>query len=72
MFYPEVTVAQLCSLYIANSDPVKIWDSEKEETVYEGTFEGAEYSGYAHAPVHMFGIGYSEFDPQSEIICIYI
>lgn len=68
----EVTVAQLCSLYNVKTESVEIWDAEQQETVFRGTFEGAACSDYAHVPVLMFGVGYDEFEPEGQIVCIYI
>lgn len=50
------TVEDLAELYIEGSEEVHIWDIEKEETVYTGTFNDVVYTDFAEEEVASFGI----------------
>lgn len=50
------TVEDLAELYIEGSEEVHIWDTEKEETVYTGTFNDVVYTDFAEEEVASFGI----------------
>ena len=50
------TVEDLAGLYIEGSEKVRIWDIEKEENVYTGTFNDVVYTDFAEEEVASFGI----------------
>lgn len=50
------TVEDLAGLYIEGSEEVRIWDIEKEENVYTGTFNDVVYTDFAEEEVASFGI----------------
>lgn len=50
------TVEDLAELYIEGSEEVRIWDIEKEENVYTGTFNDVVYTDFAEEEVASFGI----------------
>ena len=54
--YDEVTVGQFCSLYIEETEKVKIWSLEQEKVLYEGTYRDAMNSEYADEVIESFGI----------------
>lgn len=56
MFYDDVTVAQFCSLYIEDTDKVRIFNCESQETVFEGTYRDAQASRWAREVIMSFGI----------------
>lgn len=51
-----MTVYDLADLYIESSEDMQIWDSETQETVFEGSFEESKGSEYADFEVGSFGI----------------
>lgn len=62
----EITVFDLCSLYIEYDEEVVIWNVQKEKEVFRGTFSEAMYSSeFADYTVSSFGI-------ENGIICINI
>lgn len=56
MLYDEVTVGQFCSLYIEETEKVRIWSLEKEEVLWEGTYRDTQSSEYADEVICSFGI----------------
>ena len=62
----EITVFDLCSLYIEYDEEVVIWSIQEEKEVFRGTFSEAMYSSeFADHTVGSFGI-------ENGIICINI
>ena len=62
----EITVFDLCSLYIEYDEEVVIWNVQKKKEVFRGTFSEAMYSSeFADYTVSSFGI-------ENGIICINI
>ena len=62
----EITVFDLCSLYIEYDEEVVIWNIQEEKEVFRGTFSEAMYSSeFADYTVGSFGI-------ENGIICINI
>ena len=62
----EITVFDLCSLYIEYDEEVVIWNVQKGKEVFRGTFSEAMYSSeFADYTVSSFGI-------ENGIICINI
>lgn len=62
----EITVFDLCSLYIEYDEEVVIWNVQKEKEVFRGTFSEAMYSSeFADYTVSSFGI-------ENGIICVNI
>ena len=62
----EITVFDLCSLYIEYDEEVVIWNIQKEKEVFRGTFSEAMYSiEFADYTEGSFGI-------ENGIICINI
>lgn len=60
-----MTVYDLCSLYIEDTEEVKIYSISKEEYVFDGFFREATYCDYSDDDVQSFGI-------EDGIICINI
>ena len=56
MFYDEVTVGQLCHLYIEETAKVRIWGLEQGKVLFEGTYREAQYSKYADEVIMSFEI----------------
>lgn len=62
----EITVFDLCSLYIEYDEEVVIWNVQKKKEVFRGTFSEAMYSSeFADYTVGSFRI-------ENGIICINI
>lgn len=62
----EITVFDLCSLYIEYDEEVVIWNIQKEKEVFRGTFSEAMYSSeFADYTVGSFVI-------ENGIICVNI
>ena len=62
----EITVFNLCSLYIEYDEEVVIWSVQEEKEVFRGTFSEAMYSSeFADYTVGSFGI-------ENGIVCINI
>jgi hypothetical protein len=62
----EITVFDLCSLYIEHDEEVVIWNVQEEKEAFRGTFAEAMYSSeFADYIVGSFGI-------ENGIICINI
>ena len=51
-----MTVRELAELYIEGSDNMEIWEIEKEQTVFNGTFCEAITCEYAEREVGSFGV----------------
>ncbi len=51
-----MTLYELCDAYINDSEDMEIWDLEKEETVFSGSFDEAKESDYADCEIGTFGI----------------
>lgn len=56
MIFDEVTVGQLCNLYIEETEKVRIWSLDQEKVLFEGTYRDARDSEYADEEVCSFGI----------------
>ena len=62
----EITVFDLCSLYIEYDEEVVIWSIQEKKEVFRGTFSEAMYSSeFADYTV-------GSFDIENGIICINI
>ena len=62
----EITVFDLCSLYIEYDEEVVIWNIQKDKEVFRVTFSEAMYSSeFADYTVGSFGI-------ENGIICVNI
>ena len=62
----EITVFDLCSLYIEYDEEVVIWSVQEKKEVFRGTFSEAMYSSeFADYTVGSFGI-------ENGIVCINI
>ena len=51
-----MTVYEMCNAYIEGGENMQIWSINKEETVFEGTFNDATYSDYSEEEVQSYGI----------------
>ena len=60
-----MTVHDLCSLYIEDTEEVKIYSFDKDEVVFSGFFREATFCDYSDEEVCSFGI-------EDGIICINI
>ena len=51
-----MTVYDLASLYINDGEEMEIYDCQKEETVFRGSFNEVIYSDFSEREVGSFGI----------------
>lgn len=51
-----MSVCELCELYIEGSDVMEIYDTQKHETVFRGTYDEAQVCDYYDHEISSFEI----------------
>ena len=52
----NITIDELCSLYLEDSEEMTIYDPTSGKTVFSGTFDEAMFTKYGSKEVCSFGI----------------